>query len=119
MENNKIDPNELQFLFDLNGAKTLDMGDAKSVSRAEFYGKILETIATVSNKEEKTNHKVYFISFDDKGLKYSIKGKDIIQYQEAYNFLINQAIQNVHTIPTKRQNPQTTTTNKSQIRLEV
>jgi len=89
------DPDELQFLFDLNGAKTLDMGDKKSISRVEFYSKILETIATVLNKEENTNHKVYFISFDDKGLKYAVKGENIIQYQEAYNFLINQAIQNV------------------------
>lgn len=90
------DPNELQFLFDLNGAKTLDMSNKKNISRFELYGKILETIATVLNKEENTNHKVYFISFDDKGLKYSIKGDNIIQYQEAYNFLIEQAIQNVY-----------------------
>ena len=86
------DPNELQFLFDLNGAKTFNIGDKKSISRQEFYGKILEKIATTINKEEKTNHKVYFISFDDKGLKYAVKGDNIIQYQEDYFFLIQTTI---------------------------
>jgi hypothetical protein len=79
------DTDIIYFTIDMQGKQSIPIfSSKKNMTMFEFWTNAFQEITKKINEINKTNYTVMFDSFDSEGLKISIRGENVIKFNDTY-----------------------------------